>query len=207
MASYDYITVDNGTTTEDIAYEKGTDYILPAWKREGYVFRGWMLNGNADDLLPAGAKVPSATGKSTAKAVFEQNRETLWVQFRDNSDGTQDMLVVGLIDSLNVTEIGYRLVIRYTEDGTEKTVSEERFALHYVYQSLTAKYGSEVITAESLGYEQPAYLSAFVIQGLPTDIGTVTVELTPYTIGTDDLSPVYAEDLKTVITLVDGELA
>ena len=33
------------------------------------------------------------------------------------------------------------------------------------------------------------------------------MELTPYTIGTDDLSPVYAEDLKTVITLVDGELA
>ena len=207
VASYDYITVDDGSTTEDIAYEKGTDYTLPAWKREGCVFRGWMLNGNADDLLPAGAKVPSATGKSTAKAVFEQNRETLWVQFRDNSDGTQDMRVVGLIDSLNVTEIGYRLVIRYTEDGAEKTVSEERFALHYAYQSLTARYGTEVITAEGLGYAQPAYLTAFVIRGLPTGIGTVTVELTPYTVGTADLSPVYAENLKTVITLVDGELA
>lgn len=207
VVSCDYITVNDGSKTETVAFEKGTDYVLPAWTREGYVFRGWMLNGNADELLPAGGTVPSSTGKNTVEAVFEQNQASLWAQFRDNGDGTQDMRVVGLIDSLNVQEIGYKMVIRYTENGAEKTITEERLALHYAYRSLTAKYGDEVVTAESLGYEQPAYLTAFTIRNLPVDAGTITVELTPYHMGQTDTEPIYEEALTTVITLTNGELS
>ena len=207
VVSNDYITVNDGSKTETVAFEKGTDYVLPTWTRSGYVFRGWMLNGNADELLPAGGTVPSATERNTVEAVFEQNQASLWAQFRDNGDGTQDMRVVGLIDSLNVQEIGYKMVIRYTENGAEKTITEERLALHYAYRSLTAKYGDEVVTAESLGYEQPAYLTAFTIRNLPVDAGTITVELTPYHMGQTDTEPIYEEALTTVITLTNGELS
>lgn len=207
VVSNDYITVNDGSKTETVAFEKGTDYVLPTWTRSGYVFRGWMLNGNADELLPAGGTVPSATGRNTVEAVFEQNQASLWAQFRDNGDGTQDMRVVGLIDSLNVQEIGYKMVIRYTENGAAKTITEERLALHYAYRSLTAKYGDEVVTAESLGYEQPAYLTAFTIRNLPVDAGTITVELTPYHMGQTDTEPIYEEALTTVITLTNGELS
>ena len=78
--------------------------------------------------------------------------------------------------------------------------------MHYAYESLTAKYGTETITPTSLGYDPAAgYLTAFTIQGLPTDIGVITVELTAYSRVPMQTESVFQEET-VVIELVNGEL-
>ena len=61
------------------------------------------------------------------------------------------------------------------------------YELHNVYNSLLAKYGTEVVTPETLGFgaDSGYYLTAFTIFNVPTNIGEITFELTPYQIDLD----------------------
>ena len=202
--SCNYVTVQNGGQTQVVGYDKTAGLTLPLPGSTGAIFRGWAVDGSTENLLPSGAMLPE-NAKQIAAVWGEDYLTAFGCQFRENEDGTQDMRVIGMVDRLDYAEVGYRMVIRYTLDGEEKTI-EQTISLHYAYESLTAKYGTETITPTSLGYDPAAgYLTAFTIQGLPTDIGVITVELTAYSRVPMQTESVFQEET-VVIELVNGEL-
>lgn len=142
----------------------------------------------------------NAAAAAIVRVVLPANEAGIRVQFKDNGDGTEDMRIVGLLDSLEYYEIGYHISITYNEQNYS-----DDLALNYVYTSLTAKYGTEIVTPDSLGYACSGYyLTAFTVQNIPTT-GTVTFELTPYSIATEGAEKVSLDTV--ILTLVNGEIS
>ncbi len=165
----------------------GDKYTLPTAAKAGYVFNGWRVNGG-EEIIPAGTAVPTV-GLETIEAVYTQVMSKHWYQFKDNGDGTKDIRIVSVIDSLYYESIGYTVTTKCIIGGEEKS-STESLSLKHVYNSLTEKYGTEMVTLESLGFdENGGYLTAFVIRNVRTDIGNVTFELTPYQVGVGETEP------------------
>ena len=167
--------------TEEIAI-KGDEYTLPTAKKAGYILTGWKVNG-ATVATPAGTVIPTE-GLTTLEAVFEKVMSEVFVQFGNTTASATDMRIVGVLDSLNYKSIGYKVSIK--KAGVE-IYSNDAFELTTVYTSLTAKYGAETVTLESLGYgSTQGYLTALTIQNIPTGNAGITVELTAYQIDTED---------------------
>ena len=155
------------------------EYELPSMTKIGYVFCGWKVNG-ADTVTPVGTKL-ATKDLDSIESVFVKAMSKAWVQFKDNGNNTKDMRIVSVIDSLAYKNIGYDVVIKYTENGQQKTITKNDLQLTEVYDSLTAKYGTETVTMATLGCDaNGGYITAFTLKNIPTNIGEVTIELTPY---------------------------
>ena len=87
--------------------------------------------------------------------------------------GVQDIRFVSTVDTLNCSEIGYYITI--TAPGMETMRIKQ--ALHTVYGEITGSCGN--YTAKQLG---GGYIVAFTIKNVPTDLGQITFEVTPYCI-------------------------
>ena len=85
--------------------------------------------------------------------------------------GVQDIRFVSTVDTLNCSEIGYYITI--TAPGMETMRIKQ--ALHTVYGEITGSCGN--YTAKQLG---GGYIVAFTIKNVPTDLGQITFEVTPY---------------------------
>ncbi len=185
------IDIDGDVTTQIV---NGEEYELPIVTKVGYIFRGWKVNG-ADTITAPATAVPT-NGLESIEAVFMKSMSDVWVQFKDNGDSTQDMRIVSVIDSLSYKNVGYDVVIKYTQGGQEKTITQNDFQLTEVYSSLTAKYGTETVTLETLEcYGGNGYLTAFAIKNIPTNIGEITFELTPYHTPLRQTQPVSGEPI------------
>ena len=183
-----YVTVVDGETTEKLAIPATETYTLPTREAAaGYVFKGWKVN-DADFATPAGTSVLT-NDLERIEAVYAKAMSDVWVQFgnTDTENNTTDMRIVGVLDSLYYNSIGYDIVIKYKVNEQEQTYTSANYELHNVYNSLLAKYGTEVVTPETLGFgaDSGYYLTAFTIFNVPTNIGEITFELTPYQIDLD----------------------
>ena len=198
--SNNYVQVTDNGVTETVAIE-GDSYVLPSMKKVGYVFNGWKVNG-AETVTAAGTTI-TTEGLSTLETVYTKVMSENFYQFRAGENGKKDIRIVSVIDSLAYGAIGYNLTMKFTVNGQEKTVTEN-MALKNVYTSLTAKYGAELVTLETLGFDKDGgYLTSFVIGNLPTDIGTLTVEFTPYQLGVDATEPTVGETVTVVFDLAN----
>ena len=196
IVSEKYIDVIDGETTETVGIPASeTTYTLPTRTAPaGYVFKGWIVDDAKDEetgksIITAPGTAVSTTNLKKIEAVYVKAMSEAWVQFgnTDTENNTTDMRIVGVLDSLKYSSIGYDIVIKYMVDGEEQTYTSANYELHNVYNSLLAKYGTEVVTPETLkfGADSGYYLTAFTIFNVPTNIGEITFELTPYQIDLD----------------------
>lgn len=197
-----WLSVTDGETKikENERFSSTDSYVLPIANAVGYkIFKGWMINGDATNLMASGETLSMVGGgKIMVEAVYTTSQDA-WVQFKENSDGTTDARIVGVLDSLDYYEIGYQVSITYNGHQYSKDK-----ALQNAYASLSAKYGTEIVTAKSLGFSDARCLTSLVIKNVPTT-GEVTIELIPYYITTEGGEKTLLE--KVTLTLVDGELA
>ncbi len=195
------VSVNNGSTTEEIGVVYDT-YTLPTAKKAGYVFNGWKVNGG-DNIFAAGTSVDTVALESL-EAVYTKVMSKTWYQFKANEDGTKDIRIVSAIDSLNYDSIGYNVTMKYTVNEEAKSYTET-LALKNVYTSLTAKYGTEVVTLETLGFDKDGgYITAFVIRNVPADIGELTLELTPYQVGIGEAEPTTGDMITVTFDVANG---
>lgn len=90
-------------------------------------------------------------------------------------DGKYNVRFVAAISELVEGQSLFGFKITTTADGGkswDKTT-------YTVYSSITANYGTDVVTAEEIG---AAYVTAMAITGVPAELGTVTFVVTPYTV-------------------------
>ena len=192
------VDVIDGETTTTLELDKELfEYTLPKESKVGFMFKGWKVNGS-EDITKSGEKVPTATLETLEKVFVPVMSDVRW-QAMDNGNGSRDVRFVSAIDSLNYTKIGYNVTIKYQD----KSFDKNGFDLKHVYTSLLASYGSDVVTLETLGYDNnDGYITAFVIKNVPTDVGDITVELTPYQAGPDG-EPVMGDKVTKVLTVED----
>ena len=201
-----YVEVIDGETTETMILDKTvTEYELPKETKEGYMFMGWKVNGG-EKLVKSGEKVDVATLESLEK-VFVPVMSDIWCQVAKvyDTDGVTDtgkrnVRFVSGIDSLDYEAIGYDVTVTY--GGQSYTKND--FELKHVYSSLVANtsYGTEKITLESLEYNSnDGYIVAFVIKNVPTTVGEINVDLTPYQI--IDGEKVQGNTIPLVLTAAD----
>ena len=125
----------------------------------------------------------------------------IWVQTSvSEKDATKrNVRFVSGIDSLKYSAIGYDVTISYQG----KSFDNNGFELKHVYTSLYASYGAEEITLETLEYDNnDGYITAFVIKNVPTTVGDITVELTPYQVSPDG-NTVKGEKVALLLTVED----
>lgn len=89
---------------------------------------------------------------------------------------------------------GFDITATYTENGAVQTKSWDK-TTHTVYSSITANYGTDVVTAEEIG---AAYVTAMAITGVPTSAGAVTFVVKPYTVINGET--VYGAAVEIVVT-------
>lgn len=203
MLSENYVKVIDGDDVKTETIE-GEEYELPSVNKTGYVFKGWKVNG-AETVTAAGTKITgeALAALDTIEAVYTKIMSENFYQFRAGEDGKKDIRVVSVIDSVNYAGIGYTVTMKYTVNGEEKTVTQVK-ALKNVYESITAKYGTETYDLEKLGFDKNGgYITAFVIGGIPAELGTLTVELTPYQIAIGETTPVEGETVTVTFDLVN----
>lgn len=185
VMSNNSIEVTDGGVTETVEIT-GSTYTLPSKTKAGFVFNGWKVNG-AEEITAPGTTL-TTRHINTLEAVYTEVMSENFFQFRTGEEGKKDIRVLSVIDSLKYEGIGYTVVMKFTVDGEEKTVTETK-ALKNVYESVTAAYGNgtEVYTLDKLGFDKDGgYFTSFVIKNVPAALGTLTVELTPYQIGVDE---------------------
>lgn len=198
------VSINDGTSTEklDVLYDT---YTLPSARKAGYVLNGWRINGG-DEVVAVGTTV-NTVDLVSLEAVYTKTMSKAWYQFKDNESGNKDIRIVSVIDSLNYDSIGYNVTMKYTVDGEEKSHTDS-LALKNVYSSLTAKYGAEVVTLETLGCDKDGgYITAFVIRNIPADIGELTLELTPYQVELGETEPTTGDMITVTFDVENGTIA
>ncbi|MBQ8818362.1 MAG: hypothetical protein IJZ83_07275, partial [Clostridia bacterium] len=180
-----FVKVIDGNTEDTIAINE-EEYTLPAATKAGYMFQGWKVNG-AETVTNVGEKVSTENLKTLEKVFVPVMSEIWWQAAKiydgETDTGKRDVRFVSAIDSLNYKSIGYDVTITYGGNSYDNN----NFDLKHVYSSLLASYGSEVVTLETLGYDDTngGYITAFVIKNVPNNVGDITVELTPYQVTPD----------------------
>jgi hypothetical protein len=114
--------------------------------------------------------------------------------------GKRNVRFISAIDTLEYEAIGYDVTVTYGG----QSYSKNDFELKHVYSSLVANtnYGTEQITVGSLEYNSnDGYIVAFVIKNVPTTVGEINVDLTPYQI--IDGEKVSGNTIPLVLTAAD----
>lgn len=194
------VEVKDGDSTEYVSIDESAEsYMLPKATKDGYMFKGWKVNGS-DEILNSGEAVATA-GLTRLEKVFVPVMSEIWVQTSvSEKDATKrNVRFVSGIDSLKYSAIGYDVTISYQD----KSFDNNGFELKHVYTSLYASYGAEEITLETLEYDNnDGYITAFVIKNVPTTVGDITVELTPYQVSPDG-NTVKGEKVALLLTVED----
>ena len=113
----------------------------------------------------------------TVTPVFRAYQETV------PANGAQSVRLIAALNTLNYSEIGFRVSAAYTDPDTNesKTVSIDQ-SCAYAYHSLTASEADGTVDTVTAGELGGTYLYALVINGVPTDVGELVFTVTPYAV-------------------------
>lgn len=205
VMSNNYFKVIEGDTHEYVKLDKSvTSYILPEAPKTGYMFKGYVVNGS--DKYKVGDTLVVEDIESIERVYAPVMSEICWQSAKIYEEdgvtdtGKRNVRFVSAIDSLDYSAIGYNVTIKYQD----KSFDKKDFNLKYVYNSLLASYGTEIVTLDTLGYDGDGYITAFVIKNVPNNVGDITVEITPYQISIDGKTR--TEGAKTTIVLSANDL-
>lgn len=206
VMSYNYVKAIEGSEYEYLKLDKSErTYTLPEAAKKGHMFKGYLVN-DSDEITKVGESFAVAELEQIEKVFVPVMSEHWWHSAKIYEEdgvtdtGKRNVRIVSAVDSLDYSAIGYNVTIKYQD----KSFDKNNFNLKYVYNSLLASYGAEVVTLDTLGYDGDGYITAFVIKNVPTDVGDITVEITPYQVSID--GETRTEGVKTTIVLGANDL-
>ena len=148
--------------------------------------------------------VPVPTRLALSDKEVDKEADVVYKGYQQKIDNTGDTLSIRLVaglDELSYVNTGFEVYV--LENGAVKTTPDETVA-SVVYTSLN-QYSSEgelldPVTAEALGSK---YLSAIIVNGIPTSDASIKLALVPYVTNPDGS---VAKGSAAVMVIVGGEI-
>ena len=143
--------------------------------------------------------VYTVTADTTGSADYSTTAWLLGYQVSDkytNDDGVevQDIRVVGIIDSLEYSAVGFEIVFK-DADGNEISANKIDQDCEYVYKQLSGIGENDTtIDYDADEIRDGGYLFAIVIEGIPTSVGDLTFDVNTYAKAVDTTAKTYGED-------------
>ena len=139
---------------------------------------------NIAGIDPAAIKTGSRVTNSAFAFEYGKKLKNVAVAVGSQSsainDNKQNIRFAATVDSLGSEKVGYDVVVRYHDESGDRTMSAsvETTTVYSQINAITDGVNTPR-TAEECGGE---YIYALTILGVPTNLGDIAFEITPYTI-------------------------
>ncbi|MBQ7347221.1 MAG: hypothetical protein IJW55_04630 [Clostridia bacterium] len=185
ILTYAYTTATIGAYTVKVT--NCTNYGTMSGKATGIVFTGDADETNTVTLVDTGSADYSTTAWLLGYQVSDKYTN-------DEGVEVQDIRVVGIIDSLEYSAVGFEIVFK-DADGNEISANKIDQDCEYVYKQLSGiDENDTTIDYDADEIRDGGYLFAIVIKGIPTSVGDLTFDVNTYAKDVDTTAKTYGED-------------
>lgn len=179
----------NADAVKGTALEVGSDATkleivnahLAAFKNDGVMSELFKVYGIYDSIKDTGINIGFSAPEGVSYYGYQTSDAT------EGENGTYNIRFVSLVDALTYDKIGYDIKGTYYDAAKDKNVTLSwNKECATVYTSLTGSVNGTEAVYKVVGDH---YIMALAITGVPTNIGEITFEVTPYSIDNEVKTP------------------